>query len=146
MVWLPSICDADRRNMEAQSMLRTTYLIFTMTLISVTCISGLSSSAGPSELPVVKSTPAQNKAAPKSLGVLSSETELSLLGLGSDEAYALNSMAIPYIKDPEIRKSFARFYWCGTPTINYRMTHGTPSEQLLMKRAARIEARWLSGD
>ena len=125
---------------------RTSYVIFTFALISVTCISGLSSSAGPSELPIVKSTPAQSKAAPKSLGVLSSETELSLLGLGSDEAYAFNSMAIPYIKNPEIRKSFARFYRCGTPAAQYRMTHGTPSPQLLMKRAAIIEARWVSDD
>ena len=126
-------------------MARTSYLIFTMALVSVVCINGLSSSAGPSELPVVKSTLVQSKAAPKSLGVLSSDTELSLLGLGSDEAYAFNSMAIPYIEDPKIRKSFARFYRCGTPAMNYRMTHGAPSPQLLMKRAARIEAVWSEG-
>ena len=126
---------------------RTSYVIFTFALISVTCISGLSSSAGPFELPVVKSTPVQSKAAPKSLGGLSFDAELSLLGLGPIRyAYALNSMAIPYIKNPKIRKSFARFYWCGTPAITYLITNGTPSEQLLMKRAAIIEARWLSGD
>ena len=127
-------------------MARTSYLIFTMVLVSVVCINGLSSSAGPSELPVVKSTPVQSKAAPKSLGVLSSDTELSLLGLGSDEAYAFNSMAIPYIENPKIRKSFARFYRCGTPAIDYWMTHGTPSPYLLEERAARIEAHYLSGD
>ena len=127
-------------------MARTSYLIFTMVLVSVVCINGLSSSAGSSELPVVKSTSVQSKAAPKSLGVLSSDTELSLLGLGSDEAYAFNSMAIPYIENPKIRKSFARFYRCGTPAIDYWMTHGTPSPYLLEERAARIEAHYLSGD
>ena len=99
---------------------RTSYVIFTFALISVTCISGLSSSAGPFEPPVVKSTPVQSKAAPKSLDWP--------LGLGSDEAYALNSMAIPYIKNPKIRKSIARFYWCGTPTQNYVMNNGMPPE------------------
>ena len=121
---------------------RTSYVIFTFALISVTCISGLSSSAGPFEPPVVKSTPVQSKVVSNSLLGLGSDAELSLLGLGSDEAYALNSMAIPYIKNPKIRKSIARFYWCGTPALQYTMTHGTPSEQLLMKRAAIIEARW----
>ena len=122
---------------------RTSYVIFTFALISVTCISGLSSSAGPSELPVVKSTPAQSKAAPKSLGGLSFDAELSLLGLGPIRyAYAFNSMAIRYIKNPKIRKSIARFYWCGTPAEQYMMTHGMPSPQLLIKRAAIIEARW----
>ena len=112
---------------------RTSYVIFTFALISVTCISGLSSSAGPFELPVVKSTPVQSKAVSK-----------SLIGLGSDEEYALNSMAIPYIKNPKIRKAFARSYWCGTPAIQYTATNGMPSPQLLIKRAAIIEARWVS--
>ena len=125
-------------------MMRTSYVMFTFALISVTCISGLSSSAGPFEPPVVKSTPVQSKAAPKSMGGLGSDAELSLLGLGSDEAYALNSMAIPYIKNPKIRKSFARFYRCGTPAMYYMVTHGMPSPQLLIKRAAIIEARWVS--
>jgi hypothetical protein len=129
---------------------RTSYVIFTFALISVTCISGLSSSAGPFEPPVVKSTPVQSKAPQKSgignMRLLSSEIELSPLGLGSDEAYAFNSMAIPYIKDPEIRKSFARFFRCGTPARDYWMTHGTPSPYLLEERAARIEAHYLSGD
>jgi hypothetical protein len=35
-------------------MLRTTFLVFTFALISVTCINGLSSSAGPFELAAVK--------------------------------------------------------------------------------------------
>ena len=112
---------------------RTSYVIFTFALISVTCISGLSSSAGPFEPPVVKSTPVQSKVVSK-----------SLLGLGSDAEYALNSLAIPYIKNPKIRKSFARFYRCGTPAMYYMMTHGMPSPQLLIKRAAIIEARWVS--
>jgi len=113
-------------------MLRTTYLVFTFALISVTCINGLTSSAGPFELPVVKAQAGPFKVKPPSL------PQLSLM----DGEYALNALAIPYIKDKRIRETVALFHWCGTPTIDYVMKRGMPEEQVLKDRAARLEADW----
>ncbi|MBT3766182.1 MAG: hypothetical protein HOB79_17405 [Rhodospirillaceae bacterium] len=116
-------------------MARTSYLIFTMALVSVTCISGLTSSAGPFELPVVKAPAGPFKVKP------SSGPQLSLM----DGEYALNALAIPYIKDKRIRETVAIFHWCGTPTWDYVMKRGMPEEQVLRDRAARIEAGWSGG-
>ena len=59
--------------------------------------------------------------------------------------YALDSLALPYIKDKSIRKSLATILWCGTPTIDYLLKKGRPSEQVLKDRAVSIEARWNDG-
>jgi hypothetical protein len=116
-------------------MARTTYLIFTMALISVTCINGLTSSAGPFELPIVKAPAGPFKVKP------SSRPQFSF----TDSEYALNALAIPFIKDKRIRKWVALFHWCGTPTMDYVMKRGMPEVQVLKDRAAMIEARWGDG-
>ena len=59
-----------------------------------------------------------------------------------DGEYALNALAIPYIKDKRLRKWVALSHWCGTPTWDYVMKMGMPEEQVLRERAAVIEARW----
>ena len=113
-------------------MLRKSYILFIMALISVTCINGLTTSAGPFELPVVKAPAGPFKVKPSSL------PQLSLM----DGEYALNALAIPYIKDERLRKMVASLYWCGTPTVDYVMKRGMPEEQVLKDRAVEIEARW----
>jgi hypothetical protein len=116
-------------------MLRKSYILFIMALISVTCINGLTSSAGPFELPIVKAPAGPIKVKASSL------PHLSLM----DGEYALNALSIPYIKDEKLRKMVATFYWCGTPTLDYVMNRGMPDEQVLKDRAARIEADWSGG-
>ena len=113
-------------------MLRKSYILFIMSLISVTCINGLTSSAGPFELPIVKAPAGPFKVKPSSLPSFNF----------TDSEYALNALAIPYIKDKRLRKMVASLYWCGTPTVNYVMNRGMPEEQVLKDRAVEIEARW----
>ena len=54
------------------------------------------------------------------------------------------AVSIMYI-DMRVIKGVLATAWCGTPAMDYRMTHGMPSPQLLMKRAARIEAHYSGG-
>ena len=111
-------------------------LVFSLALLSVTCINSLSSSAVSAEIPVVKAP-----AGPFKVRLTSQPPYHGFV----DAEYALDALAIPYIKNRTLRKMVTLFYWCGTPTIDYVMKRGMPSEQLLKDRAAEIEARWSDG-
>ena len=62
----------------------------------------------------------------------------------SDISYALDDLALKFIRDPEIRWIIGSVYWCGTPTGMYLGMYGEPPEAYLRKRAARMEAEYLS--
>ena len=63
----------------------------------------------------------------------------------SDHDYALDALAIPYMKDKSVREIAQRGYWCGTPVIGYLLDHEEPSERFLKARAAILEKKIKSG-
>ena len=65
--------------------------------------------------------------------------------VGSDDGYALDALAIPYMKDKSVREIAQRGYWCGTPVIGYLLDHEEPSERFLKARAAILEKKIKSG-
>ena len=60
----------------------------------------------------------------------------------TDTEYALDALAIPYIKDQEAQERLAQFYWCYTPVLEYLVSNERPSDNVLIARAAILEARW----
>ena len=65
--------------------------------------------------------------------------------VGSDAGYALDALAIPYMKDKSAIEIANRGYWCGTPVIRYFMDHEEPSEEFLKARAKILEENIKSG-
>ena len=59
--------------------------------------------------------------------------------------YALDALAIPYMKDKSAIEIANRGYWCGTPVIRYSMDHEAPSEEFLKARAKILEENIKSG-
>ena len=49
----------------------------------------------------------------------------------SDISYALDDLALNFIRDPEIRWIIGSVYWCGTPTGIYLGMYGEPLEAYL---------------
>jgi hypothetical protein len=60
----------------------------------------------------------------------------------TDTEYALEALAIPYIKDQKIQERLAQFHWCHTPVLEYLVSNERPSDNVLIARAAILEARW----
>ena len=111
-------------------MLRTSQYYLTIILVVLVCINGLTSDAYIVELDVVKASKRPIKVKPKFYN--------SVDGMN----YAIVQLAIPYIKDENIKKKVARVYWCGTPTWGYLANHPMPSENDLRMEASLIEARY----
>ena len=65
--------------------------------------------------------------------------------VGSDAGYALDALAISYMKDKSAIEIANRGYWCGTPVIRYSMDHEEPSEEFLKARAKILEENIKSG-
>ena len=65
--------------------------------------------------------------------------------VGSDAGYALDALAISYMKDKSAIEIANRGYWCGTPVIRYSMDHEAPSEEFLKARAKILEKNIKSG-
>lgn len=59
-----------------------------------------------------------------------------------NEDWALDALAIPYIKDQRIKERIAQMHWCGTPALEYLASNARPSENMLITRAATIEVAW----
>ena len=51
--------------------------------------------------------------------ILAVDWEVGGVGGISDHDYALDALAIPYIKDKTVREIALRGYWCGTPVAGY---------------------------
>ena len=71
--------------------------------------------------------------------------EVGGVGGSSDHGYALDALAIPYMKDKSAIEIANRGYWCGTPVIRYSMDHEAPSEEFLKARAKILEENIKSG-
>ena len=65
--------------------------------------------------------------------------------VGSDAGYALDALAISYMKDKSAIEIANRGYWCGTTVIRYLMDHEEPSEEFLKARARILEKNIKSG-
>ena len=65
--------------------------------------------------------------------------------VGSDAGYALDALAISYMKDESAIEIANRGYWCGTPVIRYFMDHEETSEEFLKARAKILEKNIKSG-
>jgi hypothetical protein len=55
--------------------------------------------------------------------------------------YALDVLAMPYIKDKVLMSLISKRWYCGTPAVQYLSRHPEPSKEFLRNRAAIIEAR-----
>lgn len=77
--------------------------------------------------------------------ILVVDWEVGEVGGLFDHDYALDALAIPYIKDETVREIALRGYWCGTPVAGYLSNHGKPSEEFLKARAKILEANIKSG-
>ena len=71
--------------------------------------------------------------------------EVGGVGGSSDHGYALDALAISYMKDKSVRKIAQRGYWCGTPVMGYLLDHEEPSEGFLKARAKILEKNIKSG-
>ena len=60
----------------------------------------------------------------------------------TDTGYALDALAIPYIKDQKIKERVAQIHWCGTPVLEYLASNERPSDNVLIARAAKLEVAW----
>ena len=56
-------------------------------------------------------------------------------------SYALDFLAMPYIKDKVLMSLISKRWYCGTSAVEYLYRHPEPSEEFLRNRAAIIEAR-----
>ena len=65
--------------------------------------------------------------------------------VGSDAGYALDALAISYMKDKSAIEIANRGYWCGKLVIQYLMDHEEPSEEFLKARAKILEKNIKSG-
>ena len=65
--------------------------------------------------------------------------------VGSDAGYALDALAIPYMKDKSVREIAHGGYWCGTPVGQYLSDHRKPSAGFLRARAKILEESIKSG-
>ena len=87
---------------------------------------------------------------PESLQGIQSLEELTHLGKEienakaeyANEDWALDALAIPYIKDPRIKERVSQMHWCGTPEWEYLLSNARPSEDALIARAAKMEVAW----
>ena len=77
--------------------------------------------------------------------ILAVDWEVGGVGGLFDHDYALDALAIPYIKDKTVREIALRGYWCGTPVAGYLSNHEKPSEEFLKARAKILEANIKSG-
>ena len=97
-------------------------------------------------LPVVKAPPGDFKVRPfYSLDYHDPKAQFDDRFWGeshSDISYALDALALKFIRDPGVRREIGSVYWCGTPTGDYMMRYGKPPEAYLWKRAARMEAEY----
>ena len=69
-------------------------------------------------------------------------SRVELVGTNSDTEYALDALAVGYIKDRKIRERAAKTFWCGTPVMQYLDENEPPAEDFLMTRAEKLEARY----
>lgn len=77
--------------------------------------------------------------------ILAVDWEMGEVGGLFDHDYALDALAIPYIKDKTVREIALRGYWCGTPVIQYLSGREKPSEEFLKARAKILEENIKSG-
>jgi len=111
-------------------MMRKIHLYLTIVLLSLVCINGLTSDAHYIELDVVKASTIPMKVKPY------------FYNTDGDREYAISHLALPYIKDTEIKNRIAAATWCGTPTLNYVLKNGMPTENELRMEATLIELRY----
>ena len=103
-------------------------------------------------LPVVKAPQGDFKVRPGSSDIYFYDPTLDFYDpkgrfderLLTDGFEPLDAMAVDYIRDPYIRNEIAGGYRCGTPTGIYLAIYRKPPEAWLRKRAARMEAEYLS--
>ena len=103
-------------------------------------------------LPVVKASQGDFKVRPGSSDIYFYDPTLDFYDpkgrfderLLTDGFEPLDAMAVDYIRDPYIRNEIAGGYRCGTPTSIYLAIYRKPPEAWLRKRAARMEAEYLS--
>jgi hypothetical protein len=111
-------------------MMQKIHLYLTIVLLSLVCINGLTGDAHHVELAVVKASKIPIKIKPH------------FINMDGGRKYAAFSLALPYINDAKIKKRIAAATWCGTPTLNYVLKHGRPTENELRMEATLIEARY----
>jgi uncharacterized protein YceK len=75
---------------------------------------------------------------PSSEGIqgVQSLDELAQLRSEAETGWALDALAIPYIKDEKIKERVAQIHWCGTPVLEYLASNERPSDDVLIARAA----------